>query len=286
MIIRGWYTGLILSALFLGDASAQNPMISLVDALTLSQASDSVHIIDARREKSFSKGHIPKAKSFYWRSHTHPKTAKIPYALVPMAQITRALADLGIRPQSQIIIYGEGDKGFGEEGWVAWLLVHLGHRGPIQLLRGGFKAWKQKDFPLSRAQPPQGSRTIEYRAQSGFNVMANFEDLCPQRAQIIDTRNLWERARGKIPGAVAIHWKKFFAPDGQSPLPANELNKLLVEKGINGDKPCVYYCTGGIRSAWAWLVHTMAGFSPAQNYAGGMADYAHHTARQKRPPCP
>ena len=266
-------------------------MISLVDAATLFQGSPRVYILDARSETEFSKGHIAGAHPFHWRSHTQPKTAEIPYALLPMEKIARSLAILGIQSQSKVVVYGNGDDGFGEEGWVIWLLTHLGHRGPIQLLRGGLEAWKAKGYPLSLGQKSQDSKQIDYELAINAQVMANFNDISPPKdqpqnprvinAQLIDTRDLWERVRGKIPGAVSIHWKDFFAADGKSPLEPKKLRRLLEKKGIAPDKPCIYYCTGGIRSAWAWLVHTLAGFPTAQNYAGGMADYAVHTALKK-----
>ncbi|MBT4365191.1 MAG: sulfurtransferase, partial [Desulfobacteraceae bacterium] len=30
-------------------------------------------------------------------------------------------------------------------------------------------------------------------------------------------------------------------------------------------------CTGGIRSSYSWLIHSIAGLPPAKNYEGGMA---------------
>jgi thiosulfate/3-mercaptopyruvate sulfurtransferase len=40
---------------------------------------------------------------------------------------------------------------------------------------------------------------------------------------------------------------------------------------VNTAKPVVYYCAGGIRSAYTWLVHELAGLPDARNYEGGMA---------------
>lgn len=48
-----------------------------------------------------------------------------------------------------------------------------------------------------------------------------------------------------------------------------ELKNLLAEHGIKFDKPVVYYCTGGIRSGFTWLVHSLSGQGTAINFEGG-----------------
>jgi thiosulfate/3-mercaptopyruvate sulfurtransferase len=50
---------------------------------------------------------------------------------------------------------------------------------------------------------------------------------------------------------------------------------MLTSKdhGVDAEKPLVYYCTGGVRSAYAWMVHQLCGLPPARNYGGGMEDW-------------
>jgi thiosulfate/3-mercaptopyruvate sulfurtransferase len=35
----------------------------------------------------------------------------------------------------------------------------------------------------------------------------------------------------------------------------------------------VYYCAGGIRSGYAWLIHHLAGLPEAVNFEGGMEEW-------------
>jgi thiosulfate/3-mercaptopyruvate sulfurtransferase len=88
--------------------------------------------------------------------------------------------------------------------------------------------------------------------------------------QIVDTRSVIERFNGKIPGSVHISWKKFFKGKERVPLDREEFIALMKTKGINPEKPVVYYCTGGIRSAYAWSVQKINGFPNVKNYEGGM----------------
>ncbi len=44
-----------------------------------------------------------------------------------------------------------------------------------------------------------------------------------------------------------------------------------MSNGVDTTHPVVYYCHGGIRSGYVWLVHQLAGLPTARNYSGGMA---------------
>jgi thiosulfate/3-mercaptopyruvate sulfurtransferase len=49
---------------------------------------------------------------------------------------------------------------------------------------------------------------------------------------------------------------------------------MLEKEGVDLRKPVVYYCTGGIRSGYAWLVHQLGNLPPAVNYEGGTEEWA------------
>jgi len=64
--------------------------------------------------------------------------------------------------------------------------------------------------------------------------------------------------------------RNFYEGEVRRPLSPEKLKQLLASKGIDTSKPVVYYCTGGVRSAYAWLVHQLSGLQPAMNYEEGM----------------
>lgn len=120
---------------------------------------------------------------------------------------------------------------------------------------------------------------------------------------LVDTRSTFEWLKGHLPGAVHIPWEKFFKGKDRTPLNAEELKRLLIKNGIdiktvngnrlNGEKQekissgeassikerapmekiVVYYCTGGIRSGYSWMVHSLAGLPEALNFEGGVAEW-------------
>ena len=61
--------------------------------------------------------------------------------------------------------------------------------------------------------------------------------------------------------------------ESRTPIASNAMKSFLKENGITTEKTVVYYCTGGVRSAWAWMTHTIAGLPPAINMEGGYEEW-------------
>jgi rhodanese-related sulfurtransferase len=101
-------------------------------------------------------------------------------------------------------------------------------------------------------------------SESGGN--GGDEQLAPQRVaelassgavQLIDVRSEHEWNAGRIPGAKRI-----------------ELGELSERAGeVDRDRPVVFYCRGGNRSAMAAEAFREAGFD-AHNLAGGLSAYS------------
>ena len=74
---------------------------------------------------------------------------------------------------------------------------------------------------------------------------------------LVDVRETWEYARGRIPGAVNI--------------PLDELAERMDE--IPPEKPVVVVCEHGIRSIAAAQFLAQAGYSGVYNLMGGTAEW-------------
>jgi thiosulfate/3-mercaptopyruvate sulfurtransferase len=72
---------------------------------------------------------------------------------------------------------------------------------------------------------------------------------------------------------VHVPWDDFFSGDDRRPLTPEAVRNLLAKRGVNLSRPVVYYCTGGVRSAYAWTVHQLAGLRAARNYEGGLEEW-------------
>jgi thiosulfate/3-mercaptopyruvate sulfurtransferase len=245
--------------------------LGLIEPLALNQNLSGWVILDARPKSAWLAGHIPGALSFSWENYTRTDEDGVPYRVWPPEELARQLGKMGINENSPIAVYGDADSSWGGEGWDCWVLSWLGHKGPIRLVAGGIRAWKNNKLPVKEGVEQTKSRPGRYQFKVNPGLDITTAELERERAAVtlIDTRSTLEWLRGRIPGATHIQWTEFYSGAERRPLSADALKKLLQKEGIDVHKPIVYYCAGGIRSAYAWMVHQLAGLPPARNYEGG-----------------
>jgi thiosulfate/3-mercaptopyruvate sulfurtransferase len=255
------------------DAGA--PDLALLEVRELDTHRDSWTVLDARPADAFRDGHLPGARSFTWEDYTKTDERGVPYKTWPPQDLASALGAMGIDEQTPILVYGDADKSWGGEGWACWSLAWIGHRGPIRLLAGGIQAWQAAGLPLEAGTPTLSPPAARYQARPRPEINIETAELRGNSSalSIVDTRSLKEWLLGKIPGAIHIPWDEFHSGSDRRPISPDEMRELLRKKGVNTDRPVVYYCTGGIRSAYAWLVHELSGLPPARNYEGGMEEW-------------
>jgi len=257
-------------------ATSQAADLGLISAAELNQNLSGWRVLDARLEADFLAGHIPGAASFPWEEHTQIDKNGVPYRIMPPEKMAAALGRLGITRQSAVAVYGDADKSWGAEGWICWMLVWLGHEGPIRLMDGGMDVWAGNRYPVEKGNTEPAIRVVEYQyaVRTAVNISAADIQKKAGMIQLVDVRSTFEWIMGRIPGATHIPWEKFYKGDERRPLSPSETVALLKEKGIDPQKPIVYYCAGGIRSGYAWMVHELAGLPEAVNFEGGMEEWA------------
>lgn len=284
-VVAGWAIllvgGVMTSSAFVDFARAEAPAtrarldLGLLEASTLSRESNRWTLLDARPPAEFAKGHLPGARSFSWEEHTRPNAQGVPYQLLPATEIAGVLGAMGITEETPIVVYGDADQSWGGEGWTCWVLERIGHRGPVRLLTGGIEAWRAQGFALETSEPGAPPQASVYRTSESEALSIETEALRrnPDAYAIVDTRSTREWALGRISGAVHIPWEQFFDGDDNRPLSPDALRALLSDRGVKTERPVVYYCAAGVRSAYAWLVHDLSGLPPALNYEGGMEEW-------------
>jgi len=252
-------------------ASAAN--LGLIEPTALYREQAKWVVLDARPKAEWQTGHIPGARSFCWENFTRTDEMGVEYRVLPPRQLAEALASMGIDEKTPVVIYGDADTSWGGEGWDAWVLSWLGHRGPIRLLNGGIQAWRARNLPLAKGAEKPVAQKTRYQVSLNPRIDISTEELDRLKGSlaVVDVRSTLEWLKGRIPGAVRIPWDDFHTGKDRRPLPPAQLKKLLEKHGVQTTKPVVYYCTGGIRSGYAWLVHELAGLPGARNYEGGMA---------------
>ncbi len=257
--------------------------LRMIDAAVLNRNLSRWIVLDARPKSEWEAGHIPGARTFCWENYTRTDGKGTELRIFPPQELAAALADLGIDEKIPVVVYGDADKSWGGEGWDVWVLSWLGHKGPVRLLNGGIQAWRSQRLPLVQGAKDIWEKKDRYQVDLKPGLDISTDELVQAKGSltIIDVRSTFERFRGKIPGSVHIPWKDFYTGSDRHPISPPELKKLLAGKGIETTRPVVYCCTGGIRSAYAWMVHELSGLPSARNYGGGMAAWQRRSAREK-----
>jgi len=250
--------------------------LALIEPDVLNRNLNSYVILDARPKSEWSAGHIPGALSFSWEDYTRTDEKGVPYRVWPAQKLARALGKMGISERAAVVVYGDADKSWGGEGWDCWVLSWLGHRGPIRLLAGGIQSWRNNRFLTMSGAVKITAKPVQYKFKTNAQIDISPSEIEQQRANIVlvDTRSTFERIKGRIPDSVHIEWKDFYTGKDKRPLQPEAVKKLLRDNGVDTRKEIVYYCTGGIRSAYAWLVHQLAGLPTARNYEGGYEEWS------------
>ena len=232
-----------------------------------------VIVLDGRAEAGYLKGHIPGALDLSWEKFTHTDPEGRKYRLISPRKLAKVLGEMGISENSTIVAYGDAGSSWGGEGWVLWVLDYLGHKGKLLLLNGGIRAWVKEGFPLNSGRE-KACRPAEYhlRLRPGSNCDTRWIKGHLGKINIIDTRSLPEYLVGRLQGAIHIRWKNFLKKDGTI-RSQKEIQTLLKTKGVDLDRTTVYYCTGGIRSGFAYAVHEIFDLGPARNFEGGTEEW-------------
>jgi thiosulfate/3-mercaptopyruvate sulfurtransferase len=139
------------------------------------------------------------------------------------------------------------------------------------LLSGGIQAWGNHGYPLAVGYRQETASPVNYKIHLRPEVYITTQEVEEQKSDLVlvDTRSTFEWLKGHLPEAVHINWKDLYSGDVRRPIAPDQMRKLLSRHTIGNKKAVVYYCTGGIRSGYAWLVHTLSGLPTARNYEGG-----------------
>lgn len=236
---------------------------------------NSLIFLDGRPVKKFQAGRIPEARSFSWETYTRTDAGGVPYRTFPPEELAAALGKLGISHTDAVVVYGDADTSWGGEGWVAWVFAWLGHEGPVYCLDGGFSLWQATGLPVATSEKTDFSqKTYSINLQPDQNMTAEDIARAGNTITLVDTRKyLTEYLPGHLPGAVHIPWEKFYDGPHRRFISPEDVKALLVKKNVDLKKPVVYYCTGGIRSGYAWMVHQLAGLPDAVNFEGGTEEW-------------
>lgn len=210
-----------------------------------------LQIIDVRSPWQQLSGSIPGAVSLRWENLSEERD-EVPGLLVSAERIAATLFDeLQLDRSVDTVVYGRGAAGWGEEGRILWILQRTGFTS-LAYLDGGYgplpgpeAVHRQPALPPVPVADPVTWKEIRSGA-------ASLDILDVRTREEYEGAVLYDEPRGgHLPGAAHLPLAAFFGKGGLL-LTGEDLRRVLAGAGINGDRPVLAYCTGGVRSALAW----------------------------------
>lgn len=247
---------------------------------------DDILLVDARGEEEANKGTIKGATAIGWEhlaSVEEGASGDEKWGLVlEPAELGKRLGEKGISKEKEVVLFADANKGWGEDGRIAWVLSAAGYK-EVKIVDGGFAALKKAG--LKKAVESTKFKSAEVKIDSidqkhiirTDELKKNYDDY-----KIVDVREnkeykgevLYGEAKGgHLPDAIQIRFTDLFKKNGT--LKSKEdLTKLFEDAGLAKEDKIATYCTAGIRSAYMELVMEMCGFKQAKNYDGSYYRWA------------
>lgn len=265
---------LFCTASSLSFAQTEKIDLHLIEVHELLQQPSEWIVLDTRPVKNWKAGHIPEAISFSWHDYTRQTETEIKNSLIPAEDIALALGEMGIDEHTPLVVYGDADTSEGGEGWACWVLSWLGHKGPIRLLQGGIQAWQTEEIKLSQHMDNSPSETkYHINLREELNISADNLKSNLDKVVLVDTRSIFEWIWNRLPDAVHLPWNSLHHGNEHRLIAPMEYQSLMRKHDVDPDQKVVFYCSAGIRSAYAWTAHRLSGYSNAVNFTGGMEEW-------------
>jgi thiosulfate/3-mercaptopyruvate sulfurtransferase len=234
---------------------------------------------DPRAE--FEQAHLPGAVFFDIDAVADHATA-LPHMLPGEAEFGRAVGDLGIGNDDDVVVYDT--RGVVSAARVWWTFRAFGH-DRVAVLDGGLPKWRAEGRPVERGPAKPAARRFVARRRPALvrDLAAMQANLRTAREQVLDARS---RGRftatepeprpglrgGHIPGSLNLPYDTLYRPDGTLRAPG-ELRHALAGAGVDLDRPVVTTCGSGVTASVLALALAVVGRPDAAVYDGSWSEW-------------
>ena len=261
-----------------------------VNSLLVEQQQN-LKFIDVRPPEIYSKGHIPDAVNIH-DIFTYLSVSDADDLQGERNKLASTFENLfqqaGISGDEVVITYEDSLKMlYGASCRAFFLLKLLGHPN-VAVLNGGFEAWLKHGLPTSTIVPDTTKGA--FKAQWVDSMWSDRDDVAAAIREgdtvLLDVRdtdewkgidNLPSLRKGRLPGAVHIHWHDFMktGKDGMTYFrEPEEVREMCTAEGLTPESKVILYCFSGVRASNAYIALKEAGFSNVTNYVGSWYEWS------------
>src|ERR687885_352732 len=216
-----------------------------------------VRVVDVRKVQEYEREHIPTAVSL--------PLAQLLAKDTP-SEIVECLESLGISDKMPVVVY---DDTFGAlAARVAWTFQYVGHDNTA-LLEMTFKQWKELGLETEK-QPctfPRARHSL--KINKNIYVDASYVEAAESQPGklLVDSRERLNYLTEHIPGAKNIPYTMVGSNDGIILRRAEELKRMIENRGISKDYEIITYCGSvGTLSGLTYYALKLAGFKNVKLY--------------------
>lgn len=247
----------------------------------------SMHLPDSPRNAAadFATAHIPGA-CFLDLATFMDSASDVPKAVPTAAQFAGRLGQLGIVPESRVVLYDDSPIRSAAR---AWFIFRLYGFEQVAILDGGLDRWQAEGRPLAEGRSSCDESVFpEPSARAVVRTKAVMLANCGSHAeQVVDARDAARFAgvegsgsAGHIPGAANVHFPRLFDAEGRY-LPPAALAEIFTEEGLALDRPIVTSCNSGMTACVLAFALDRAGARDVAVYDGSWMEWGDDDATPK-----
>lgn len=206
-----------------------------------------------------------------------PATDRGRHPLPTPAALTKLFGRLGIRADTQVVVYDDANGTFAARLW--WMLRFMGHEA-VAVLEGGWQAWQARKLPMR--QGVETNATTLFTGAPRWEWLVQIEDV-ENQGLLIDARHpdryqgitepIDARA-GHIPGAKNYFYEENWDANGHFLSPAELAQNYTELLRSVAPQEAVFYCGSGVSACVNLLALAHAGLGNGRLYVGSWSEWS------------
>lgn len=217
----------------------------------------------------FKQQRIPSAK-FFDLDAVKDNDSPYPHMLPTAEGFAKAMEELGIRKDDEIVVYDTQELGIYSAPRVGWTFNVFGH--PAVHLLNNFRLWVEQGYPTETGELPEipaekthypvpnvdPVKVVKFAEMK--NIAKDYNKEGAEGIQILDARpkGRWagtspeprpSLSSGHIPSSINVPHSELLDPRTKALLSGPELEEIFQSKGIDRVKPIISSCGTGVTAA-------------------------------------